>query len=333
EVQDQALAKALFLFHEGNLREAQAALSQGVEAQPLADDLRSRILRALTEGEGRPPEELELELSALARDVQSGNGARQRIERDIEALLREPELTAEQRRRLQALRQSLSAEPAARTLAELYPDARVTSQGPDLAGRRDVSVRWRFDRNPDSWSLGAFEAEPGRLRHFQSAPSPSGGPEWWNSPLRLPLLDPLDLSRPLTIAVEFRVAEGQEHSSLLFEVGGYHLLLDRGPAGARFGLTAGSATPLLEGLAEPGAGTLEPFDGFEAGRTHVLEFEVTTLATNRRGRIKAIRLNGQELKSSVLLSRPATAPVLSLAAQGDLDLYRVELVGSELLLR
>ncbi|MCB9912467.1 MAG: serine/threonine protein kinase [Planctomycetes bacterium] len=329
---DYALARAVFLFHEGFPREALNALPRGLaETDPLVDSLHDRILRDLTRGEGLSPEELVVDIAALIRDVEGGGQARARWRSEIEALLLEPDLTPEQRTQLLELQARVAVEGSRRTLAMLYPDAEILSRGPELASRRDVELRWRFDRNPDSWSLGTFQVEPGRLRN-----SPSGAdsaPDWWTQPLSLPLASPLELARPMRFALTFRIPEGQPVGPVMLNVGGYYLAFLTAGDQSRFAGGEGTPRSLLESLELGGVSGYEGFSGFEPGKYHRLEIELSTLASTRRGRIKAIRLDGRELKGPTFVPRPATTPVVSLAAQGALDLYSFELGASEALPR
>ncbi|MCA9003269.1 MAG: hypothetical protein KDB61_15205, partial [Planctomycetes bacterium] len=85
---ERELARALFLYHEGDLHGAQAALPKGeAHGDPLTLDLERRILRGLTEGEIRTPEQWIVILAALTRDVESGGQACRRAGTKIEGLL------------------------------------------------------------------------------------------------------------------------------------------------------------------------------------------------------------------------------------------------------
>ncbi len=295
-------------------------------------DLRERILRDLTQGQGRSPERLAIEIAALTRDVEGGGSARERWKGEIRALLREPSLSPSQRQHLQGLWERIQRDPRTRRLSELYPDAEVVHRGPELAARRDVRLRWRFDAHPTTWHLGAFQAEPGRL-HFRVPPEGEAPADWWNGGLSLPLGRPLELARPMRFAFTFRIPEGAQVEPVLVNVGGFQLVFLT--AGARSRLTGGFESPqvLLDRLQQGADSAYGDFPGFEPGRYHRLEIEVSTLASTRRGRLKAIRLDGVELKGPTFVPRPATTPMLSFASRGAMDLYAVELSASESLER
>ena len=334
--EENELAKALFLFHEGRWAESSALLPGLEQTDPLTVSLLQRIHRAENRGEGQSSEELVLDIAALLRDLDSGGQALARWRGELQTLLLEPMLTAEQRDTLQGRLTGLAKKAPPRTVKQLYPDAEIFSHGPELANRRDVRLRWRFDRNPDSWSLGPFQASPGILRtrppkDLPQPLEPQEGMPWLRDPLSLPLGLPMELSRPMRFAVVFRIPEGSQPGPIMVNVGGFRLAFLTDGKNSRFAGSCGTPESLWKSLAQDSVSGFEGFEGFAPGKRYRLEVELSTLASSRSRRLQHLSLTGQDLEAPALVSRPATTPVFSLNSEGDLDLYVVELWGSAIL--
>ncbi len=325
------LARALFLFHEGDLRGAQAALPRGdALTDPLVIDLERRILRGLTQGEERSPEQWIVILAALTRDVESGGQANRRAEEQLRALLNEPGLDPEMTPRLQGLLAESLANQGPRTLESLYPDVKVIERGPEFASRRDVHLAWLFDAPPESWVLGRFQARPGRLHLPAFNGDVDGGGHWSANTLTLSLAEPLEASRPMGFTVHFRMSEGSSIAPVILSLGGYHLVFVTDGEASRFIGGNHDREELLTALQEGKARGFGGFEGFQAGVYHRIHVQMSTLATNRRGRIQSIMIDGVELKVPSLVAQPASSSVLEFNSRGPLDLYRVEVKASEI---
>jgi hypothetical protein len=327
---ERALARALFLFHEGYLKEAKAALPRGeAREDPLTRDLERRILRGLTQGKERSPDQWIVILAALTRDVESGGQASRRAGDQAEALLAEPGLDPSMGPRLQALLAKAKANQGARTLELLYPDARIIERGPEQASRRDVHLGWLFDSVPESWTLGRFQARPGRLHLPEFKGDLEGGKTWLADPLALSVSKPLETVRPLGFILHFRFPENLPVAPIVLSLGGYHLAFVTDAGESRFVGGNGDPEALLQDLVKGEASGQAGFSGFQPGVYHRLRVQLTSLATTRKGRIQAILLDEQELRVPAQVSRPASSSVLEFSCLGPLDLYRVEIKASE----
>ncbi|MCP5022116.1 MAG: serine/threonine protein kinase [bacterium] len=326
----RALARALFLFHEGNLRGAKAALPRGEALEdPLTSDLERRILRALTQGEDRSHEQWIVILAALTRDVESGGQANRSAEEQIRGLLAEPGLELDIVPRLEKLLVESLANKGARTLESLYPDARILERGPEQASRRAIHLDWRFDAAPESWALGRFQTKPGTLFLPAFGGGVDGSGSWISDPLALSLAKPLEVSRPMGFTFHFRVSEGSSAAPVILTLGGYHLVFVTDGASSRFIGGNGDPQELLAILLEGDPSGFDGFAGFQPGVLHRLRVQITTMSTTRRGRIQSILIDDVELKSPSLVAQPASSSVIEFNSSGPLDLYRVEVKASE----
>ncbi|MDF1838782.1 MAG: serine/threonine-protein kinase [Planctomycetota bacterium] len=328
---ERALARALFLFHEGDLQGARDALPREEAMEdPLTRDLERRILRSLTQGKERSREQWIVILAALTRDVESGGQASRRAGEQIATLLAEPGLDPAQVPRLEQLRVRAEANRGARTLEDLYPDAKIIARGPELASRRNVHLGWLFDSPPESWALGRFQARPGHLHLAVYEGVGEGSSTWLQDPLTLAVASPLETQRPMGFTLHFRFPEDAPASPVVLSLGGYHLVFVTDGSESRFLGGSGDAEELLRNLENGQSTGQASFAGFQPGVYHRLQVQLTALAPTRKGRVQAILLDDVELKVPAQVSRPATSSILEFSSRGELDLYRVEVKASEI---
>ncbi len=309
---EDAFVRALFLYHEGSLDGARAALPQGpIEDTVLLMDLGQRIddalamRRRVTSGR---QDEAERRLRALHREVESGRTSPMGILDQGRALLAEyvDVLSVEQRRDVEGICDDCERALASKTISERYPRASVLRRN-----RGMVTLSWDFaETSGGAWQRGDWEPAPGGTG-LRLAGERSSQEEFWSREhaLRLPLDPPLDPGQPLRLRLTLRW--GEDHAAfdndLVLSLAGRHLLFVDGPPNRTHRWAVTQEDP-REALVDLRQGPRPRFGGFE-GFPRDREFELSIELAAERGEL-AVSVDGvplempRELRKVPLPARP-----------------------------